>query len=214
MADLNISEECRKLANLHIRGELGTGISKIVQNYTQRDLKRMEWNFSESVRGIDASYKKKLEKTIREYLYQTWEKIRLLSQQGGFLPMKDELSKKAAEFWVMTASECEKNCDVNQEVCRIRFLKYLLAGFSIYVLEVPPHPVGMPFPGGDAVSLTDGVYFCPVRDKAGDVDSALCPFCPAKQTPESGYLKPPVKGSEHRKQEYLRNTFDFHHYNG
>lgn len=210
MTVLNFREECESLAGLQTRGELGIAVFKLIQNYSQRDLKQMEWNFSESVRGIDASYKKNLEKLIRGYLYETWENLRLLSQQGGFSPMKESLPEKAFEFWMMVARECEKK----PERSRLRFLKFLLAGFSIFVKEIPPHPVGMPFPGGDSVQLTDGVYYCPVRRKAGDVDSALCPFCPALQTPESGYLKPPVKGSEHRKQEYLKKTFDFHHYNG
>jgi hypothetical protein len=72
----------------------------------------------------------------------------------------------------------------------------------------------MPFPGGDKVEIIDGTYYCPVRDKANDVDAALCPFCPALQTPEIGYLKPPVNASRHRKQEYIRETYDRHHFNG
>jgi hypothetical protein len=45
-----------------------------------------------------------------------------------------------------------------------------------------------------------GSNYCPVREKANDVGSALCPFCPALQTPEIGYLKPPVNASKHRKE--------------
>ncbi len=72
----------------------------------------------------------------------------------------------------------------------------------------------MPFPGGDRVAVVEGTYYCPVREKANDVDAALCPFCPALQTPEIGYLKPPVKGSEYRKQEFIRTTYEHHHFNG
>jgi len=68
--------------------------------------------------------------------------------------------------------------------------------------------------GGEKVKVIDGVYYCPVREKANDVDSALCPFCPALQTPEMGYLKPPMDAGRHRKEEFLRQTFDRHHYNG
>jgi uncharacterized protein (UPF0305 family) len=57
--------------------------------------------------------------------------------------------------------------------------------------ELPGHPVGMPFPGRDRVAIIDGIYYCPVREKANDVDSALCPFCPALQTPEPGILQQP-----------------------
>ena len=96
----------------------------------------------------------------------------------------------------------------------LRFLKFLLAGFCMFVQELPGHPVGMPFPGGDKVEIIDGTYYCPVREKANDVDAALCPFCPALQTPEIGYLKPPVNASKHRKQEFIRETYDRHHFNG
>jgi uncharacterized protein (UPF0305 family) len=96
----------------------------------------------------------------------------------------------------------------------MRFLNYLLAAFCMFVLNEPGHPVGTPFPGGDAVQLIDGIYYCPVREKAGDVDSALCPFCPARQTPGIGYLRPPVNGSEHRKQEFIDNCYRFHNFNG
>ena len=96
----------------------------------------------------------------------------------------------------------------------IRFLKFLLAGYCMLVLQEPGHPVGTPFPGGDRVEFTDGVYYCPVREKSGDVDEALCPFCPALQTPEIGYLRPPTNPSEHRKQEFIEHCHRFHNFNG
>ena len=134
-----------------------------------------------------------------------------MNQQGKFSRMGEPLSKDAATYWKMVAARCSGG-DV--EKVRLRFLKYLLSGFCMFVQQHPGHPVGMPFPGGDRVQVIDGVYYCPVREKANDVDSALCPFCPALQTPEMGYLKPPVNASRHRKDEFLRQTFDRHHYNG
>lgn len=113
------------------------------------------------------------------------------------------------DYWNMVAMQCTVGGDV-----RLRFLKFLLAGFCMLVQELPGHPVGMPFPGGDKVAVIEGVYYCPVREKANDVDAALCPFCPALVTPEIGYLKPPVNASEHRKQEFIRNCYDHHHFNG
>jgi len=125
--------------------------------------------------------------------------------------MNQPLEKKTEEYWTMVTCQCRSG---DEEQVRLRFLKFLLSGFCMLVQEIPGHPVGTPFPGGDKVEIIDGTYYCPVRDKANDVDSALCPFCPALQTPEVGYLKPPVKGSDHRKKEFLRQTFDRHYYNG
>ncbi len=211
MTEEDIIFECSRLASIRIRGELGKAIAASISNYTSRDLKRMQTNFSGSIRNINPLYRRQLEKTINGHMVDTWEKIRLMNQQGSFTPMKEPLPGDAEKYWTMVAEKCSTGDNVKD---RIRFLKYLLAGFCIFVQKIPPHPVGMAFPGGDKVQLIDGIYYCPVREKAGDVDSALCPFCPAKQTPEVGYLKPPRDGSAHRKQEFLRNTFDFHHYNG
>lgn len=44
------------------------------------------------------------------------------------------------------------------------------------------HPVGIPFPGGFEVEVRSGEYVCPVRERADDVENALCPYCPAKQS--------------------------------
>ncbi|HON40082.1 MAG TPA: DUF2115 family protein, partial [Methanoculleus sp.] len=61
-------------------------------------------------------------------------------------------------------------------------LYFLLAAFNIFVLDLPAHPVGTPFPGGLKVEARNGEYLCPVREKANDVENALCPYCPAKQS--------------------------------
>jgi len=129
---------------------------------------------------------------------------------GEFGPMTGRLPEDARRFWETAAAQCSKDDGGD----RLRFLKYLPAGFCTYVLRIPPHPVGMPFPGGDTVQFVDGEYYCPVRAKANDIDSALCPYCPARQTPETGYLRPPREGSEYRRKEFIRKTFDSHHYNG
>jgi len=211
MEEEGFKNECDRLASQRTHGDLGKAIAAFVLEYSPRDIRKMQWNFSAKIQKIDPSYRKKLEKMITGHLLATFENIRLMNQQGTFTQMKDPLPESAWEFWAMTAEKCSSGDD---EGDRLRFLKYLLAGFCMFVQKIPAHPVGMPFPGGDTVQIIDGIYYCPVRTKANDVDSALCPFCPALQTLEIGYLKPPVKGSVHRKQEFLRNTFDFHHYNG
>jgi uncharacterized protein (UPF0305 family) len=171
----------------------------------------MRWNFSEKIRGIDPGYRKRLEETITGYLHGTYQHVRFMDQQGVFPPMHEPLAGDAPAYWKMVAAQCATEGDSEY---RLRFLKFLLAGFCMFVQRLPGHPVGMPFPGGDQVDLIDGMYYCPVRTKANDVDAALCPFCPALQTPEVGYLRPPVNASGHRKQELIRNCYDFHNFNG
>ena len=206
-----IEETCSTLGSKKTRGELGQAIAEIVLSYSPRDLQQMRWNFTGKIREIDPELRKKLEETITAHLHGTYQALRLMNQQGKFSRMGEPLSKDAGAFWKMVATQCSAG---DAEKARLRCLKFLLAGFCMFVQEIPGHPVGMPFPGGDKVEVIDGVYYCPVREKANDVDSALCPFCPALQTPEIGYLKPPVNASRHRKEEFLHQTFDRHHYNG
>jgi uncharacterized protein (UPF0305 family) len=206
-----ISEKCSALHLKKSRGELGQAIADIVLSYSPRDLQQMRWNFSGAIQDINPEYRKRLEENITGHLHGTYQILRLMKQQGNFSHMGEPLVANAGDYWKMVEIQYSAG---DEEAARLRFLKFLLSGFCMFVQELPGHPVGMPFPGGDKVEIIDGIYYCPVREKANDVDSALCPFCPALQTPESGYLKPPVNASDHRKKEFLRQTSDRHHYNG
>jgi uncharacterized protein (UPF0305 family) len=207
----DIAGKCLELGEKTTRGELGQAIAEIVLSYSTRDLQQMRWNFSGSIQDINPELRKRLEETITAHLHGTYQALRLMNQQGAFSRMEEPLSTNSGAYWKMVADQCSAG---DEEKATLRFLKYLLSGFCMFVQDLPGHPVGMPFPGGDRVQFIDGVYYCPVREKANDVDSALCPFCPALQTPDMGYLKPPVRASRQRKEEFLRQTFDKHHYNG
>lgn len=207
----SIRDTCLILASIRTRGDLGTAIASIVLAYSPRDLQQMRWNFSAKIQDYSPDYRKSLEETITAHLHGTFQNVRLMNQQGSFSPMKEGVADNAAGYWNMVAGECMTG---DEQGDSLRFLKFLLSGFCMLVMGIPGHPVGMPFPGGDRVDLIDGIYYCPVRTKANDVDAALCPFCPAEQTPDIGYLKPPVRASGHRKQEYIKNIYDYHHFNG
>ena len=157
-------------------------------------------------------YRDLLAKKINEHLLGTYQRIRLLQQQGAFKTMYEPVTELQKKYWDMAGVQCRE--ENGGDAPAIRFLKYLLAGFCMLVLNEPGHPAGTPFPGGDAVQFTGSVYYCPVREKANDVDAALCPYCPALQTPEIGYLKPPINPSEHRKQEFIEHCHKFHNFNG
>ncbi|MDD1666701.1 MAG: DUF2115 domain-containing protein [Methanomicrobiales archaeon] len=207
-----IEAGCRRLGAAGTRGELGSLIARLVLSFPPGDLRRMIGSFSLRIADVEPGYRSRVTEKISEHLLGTYQRIRLMDQQGAFSHMDEPLGASACGFWDMVTRECRGDQGGGEP--RLRFLKYLLAGFTMFVLGGPAHAVGTPFPGGDAVQLLDGVYTCPVREKANDVGGALCPFCPAVQTPAIGYLKPPVNGSEHRKQEFLRTTYDHHHFNG
>jgi uncharacterized protein (UPF0305 family) len=207
-----IRNECAVLSSIKTRGELGEAISQIVLRYSPKDLQQMKRNFGVRIRDITPEYRDQLEMKIAEHLMGTWQTIRLMKQQGVFATMHESLTDRQKEFWDMVTVQCE--AAETGENTGLRFLKFLLAGFCMFVLCEPGHAVGTLFPGGDKVEFIDGVYYCPVREKADDVYAALCPFCPALQTPEIGYLRPPLNASEHRKQEFIEHCHKFHNFNG
>ena len=207
-----IQADCAAFLAPQTRGQLGMAIASIAHLYSIKDIQQMKQNFGDKIRNITPEYRNRLEEKVAEHLLGTWQMIRLLKQQGTLATMTEPVLPLAHDYWKMVMEQCASR-DAGDDI-RLRFLKFLLAGFSMFVQKVPAHAVGTPFPGGDSVELLDGVYYCPVREKANDVDAALCPFCPALQTPEIGYLKPPTNPSKHRKQEFIRNLHDFHNFNG
>jgi uncharacterized protein (UPF0305 family) len=204
-----ITSECHDLAQAATRGELGAMIADLVLRHSPTDIQQMKRNFGRNVEDLSPEYRDRLTRKINEHLLGTFQAVRFLRQQGAFGPMKEPVTPLQKSYWKMVAGQC-----MASDNPRIRFLNYLLAAFCMFVQREPGHPVGTPFPGNDTVQLIDGIYYCPVREKAGDVDSALCPYCPALQTPDIGYLRPPVGGSEHRKQEFIEHIHQHHHFNG
>ncbi|MCX6689742.1 MAG: DUF2115 domain-containing protein [Methanoregula sp.] len=207
-----IKVNCDIFLATQTRGQLGMAIAKLALLYSPNDIQKMKRNFGYKIQNLTPEYRNRLEEKVAEHLLGTWQTIRLLYQQGTLATMTEPVPTLAHDYWKRVAGHCAP-ADARDDI-RLRFLKFLLAGFSMFVQKVPAHAVGTPFPGGDSVELIDGVYYCPVREKANDVDAALCPFCPALQTPAIGYLKPPINPSEHRKQEFIRNLHDFHNFNG
>jgi uncharacterized protein (UPF0305 family) len=207
-----IRTECILLSRIKTRGELGEAISRITLRYSPKDLQQMKRNFGIRIRDITPEYRDQLEMKIAEHLAGTWHRINQMKQQGVFGILYEPLTDRQKDFWNKVMEQCGSS--KTGEDVRLRFLKFLLAGFCMVVLNEPGHAVGTPFPGGDKVEYIDGSYYCPVREKANDVNAALCPFCPALQTPEIGYLRPPLNASEHRKQEFIEHCHQFHNFNG
>ena len=207
-----ISLRCAGLRAATTRGQLGSAIAALVLEYSPADIQQMKRNFSSRIQDLTPEYRDKLSAKITEHLLGTFQRIRLDDQQGTFRTLNSPVPEGGEAYWDMVARTCTETA--GEDAPRLRFLKYLLAGYCMLVLAEPGHPVGMPFPGGDVVELTEGIYYCPVREKAGDVDAALCPFCPARQTPAIGYLRPATRPTDRTRQEFIDNCYRYHNFNG
>lgn len=210
--DFSIAAACRDLRLATTRGELGKKIALLVLAHTPADIQQMKRNFETKVEDLSPEYRNRLTGKITEHLLGTYQRIRLADQQGLFKTLHEPVTREQVAYWDMVADQCRE--EEGNDAPSLRFLKYLLAGYCMLVLDEPGHAVGTPFPGGDEVELTDGIYYCPLRDKSSDVDAALCRFCPARQTPTIGYLRPATKPTERNKQEFIDNCYQFHNFNG
>ncbi|MFA4876583.1 MAG: DUF2115 domain-containing protein [Methanoregula sp.] len=208
----DIPSACRRLKDAKTRGELGEHIARLVSIYRPVDIQQMKRNFETKARDLTPEYREELTGKITESLLGTYQRIHLSNQQGLFKTLIRPVGDEQKKYWDMVAGQCRD--DGEGDGPHLRFLKYLLSGYCMLVLDEPGHPPGTPFPGGGKVEYTGGIYYCPVRDKANDVDSALCPYCPARQTPNIGYLSPATKPNERQKQEFIDNCYRFHNFNG
>ena len=205
-----IGEQCRDLGRLSTQGELGSSIARIMKGYSPRDIRQLMQGFSRKIADLDPVYRTRITEKVVEHLHGTWHTIRLMEQKGAFGRMEAPLPSSAGRFWDMVMHECDDT--VPDRNLRLRFLKYLLGAFPMFVLLEPAHPAGTPFPGGESVEYVEGPYYCPVRERANDVGGALCPFCPALQTPDGSKLTSPYTASEYRRQQFISHYYQ--NYNG
>ncbi|WOF17158.1 DUF2115 domain-containing protein [Methanoplanus sp. FWC-SCC4] len=180
-------------------------IGNEIEKYPLKCFNEMMENFREKTVHIDERYREKLLEKVGEQIFDTYHELMLLHRERKYNDFLKAPDKKSSQYWKMVLMACRgKACE--KDPLHL-YLKYLLAGFTMFVLEKPAHPAGTPFPGGSSVEEDYGEYFCPVRDKADDVLYSLCPFCPAKQSSE--YMLSYSKNHRKRKEKegHIQNYF-------
>jgi uncharacterized protein (UPF0305 family) len=153
-----------------IAGEIAT--------YTLQDLLQLRASVERDLRHVPPGYRSKLQPRIMEHLFGTHHAIMLGQRRGRFQGLRGPIDGKLGEFCDMLLDFPDREPEGD---LRLLLFYYLLAAFTIFVRELPGHPVGTPFPGGFLVEERDGIYYCPVREKEDDVETSICPFCPAEQ---------------------------------
>ncbi|HJJ31214.1 MAG TPA: DUF2115 domain-containing protein [Methanocorpusculum sp.] len=197
--DADYAADWSYLQRQRTKGELLSALQISAQKYTSDDLDIMMVHYDAKIKHLPAEYRRRLERFARIQITEGYN--RLSTAVLDKIHEKERLSI----LWHEYASFAKK--ESSKDNGRLSGLKYLIAAFAMFIEEIPPHPVGMPFPGGLEVECYDGVYYCPVKDLWNDEDSALCRFCPAVQSRERDIVLSKKERDAACRDEKISNYF-------
>jgi hypothetical protein len=180
-----------RLRNARSRGELGTLVAHEVLTYSLFELQVIGGRLNNEIDRLPSPYRERLRPYFKEQLFGAHHRLIAMHRGGEFSRLSDPVNDPAtfSAFCDMVPSGCfawddqnERNPHLRQP--RNRLFYYLISAFTMFVLEEPGHPVGMPFPGGFTVEQRGRDYYCLIRDKEKEVPHSICNFCPAQQSEE------------------------------
>ncbi|MDD1676910.1 MAG: DUF2115 domain-containing protein [Methanomicrobiales archaeon] len=154
-------------------------ILREVSQFSLVDLQTFRGAIERELRHLPPRYRKKLYPKMKEQIFGTHHHLLLMHRNGALARVDGTLNEQFGDFCIMVERACSSCDNVNDQ--RRELLYFLLAAFNIFVMDLPGHPVGTPFPGGFEVKMQFGEYLCPIRDKEDEVETSICPFCRAKQ---------------------------------
>ena len=175
----DVRRVCARLRSAGSQRELAKILYREVSGYSLFDLQEMRGRVERDLRSVPAGYRRRLYPSVMEQIFTTHHTLIVAARRGDPGDGERPLPGEFRDFCDMVEKTCLREDEDDQ---RLELLYFLLAAFNIFVLDRPAHPVGTPFPGGFEVEARNGEYLCPIREKADDVENALCPYCPAKQS--------------------------------
>jgi uncharacterized protein (UPF0305 family) len=186
-----ICRSCRRISAARTRGEAGTLMAQEISTFSLFDLQVIMGRLRYEVHRLPLRYRKVAAPYLLAQVVETHHQLLTLFARGEFSRMVQSIREKDLfdAYFSMVPDGCFV-FDSHREYLpqfhspRHRLFYYILAGFAMFVLERPGHPVGTPFPGGSFVREYNGKYYCPVRDKQKEVFFSLCNYCPAIQDGE------------------------------
>ena len=186
-----------RLGRRKTKGDLLTFLKEEAARFTPDDLNLMMIHYDAKIKDLPTEYRSELARYARIQITDGYN--RLMTRTLESIHAKMRISP--ARFAASAKRECTKGTAGD----RLRSLKDLIAAYVIFIENEPPHPVGMPFPGGGMVEVFDGIYYCPVKDAWTDIDDALCSFCPAQQTPNLTKEERDTAAKEEKLTNYFYN---------
>jgi hypothetical protein len=177
------------------RGELGIILTREVQGYSLFDLQIIGGRLNAEIELLPSPYREAIRPYFREQLFGKHHRLLAMYREGAFGRLTSPIRNREAfgRFCAMLPEGTLEWNDAGERNPyfrnpRNRLFYYLIAAFTMFVLEEPGHPAGMPFPGGFSVEQRGSEYYCLIRDKEKEIFYSICNFCPAKQSEE------PVRG--------------------
>ena len=185
----SIEEAVSRFRGAETKGALGLLLAREVQTYTIFDLQIIGGRLNTEIEKLPSPYREAIRPYFREQLFGKHHQMLEKFRSGAFTrmdaPLRDrELFKK---FCDMIPTGCLSWNDAHERNPffhnpKNRLFYYLIAAFTMFVLDEPGHPVGMPFPGGFTVEQRGRTCYCLIRDKEKEIPYSICNFCPALQS--------------------------------
>lgn len=191
-----VREVAARLQSARTKGELGTTLAREINRYSLFDLQIIGGRLNSDIEKLPSPYREAIRPYFREQIFGKHHALIAMERGGAFLnltsPIRDRETFDA--FCAMLPEGCfvwedTRECNPYFHNPKNRLFYYLIAAFTMFVLEEPGHPVGMPFPGGFFVEKRGKDYYCLIRDKEKDVFYSICNFCPALQSGEPDRAK-------------------------
>jgi hypothetical protein len=187
-----VAAVARRLAAITAKGELGTVLADEAGRYSLTDLQTLGGRLFVEMNRLPSPYRENVRPYITDQLFGAHHMLLLMYRSGSFRTLTDPISDQKIfhDFCVMLPEGCFAWDEYAERTPfpfspRHRLFYYLMATFTMFVLDRPGHPVGMPFPGGLTVEDRNGTFYCLIRDREKEVFFSICNFCPAKQTDEN-----------------------------
>ena len=196
LASREIGSIALRMGSARTRGELGTILAHEVLRYSLFDLQIIGGRLYEETEKLPSPYREAIRPYFREQLFGKHHLLLAMHRSRRFerleAPIRDKerfekFCRMLPEGTFAWNDSSERNPYFRNPKNRLFY--YLIAAFTMFVLEEPGHPVGMPFPGGFTVEQRGNDYYCLIRDKEKEIFYSICNFCPALQSEE------PVQGT-------------------
>ena len=187
-----IRETAHRISSATTKAGLLDILAKEMGHYSIFDLQLIGGRLNNEIRKLPSPYREAIRPYFIKQLFGMHHALLLMSRSGESCPLSGPLRDPGAfgDFCGIIPDGCfswddqfERNPYLRNP--KMRLFYYLVSAFTMFVLDQPGHPVGMPFPGGFKVEQRGNDYYCLIRDKEKEVFYSICNFCPAKQAEDT-----------------------------